>query len=88
MAGFSKAVADHAKWYADHGYADQIVAAPVLAYDKASDSLAQVPDQIMTFHNHSVSVPKDKHDAAWDSYVAEYRANSTIATETLVCMPK
>jgi len=86
LAGFSKAVADHAQWYASHGYKDKIISAPVLVYDKTTNALVQSPDQIMTFHNHAGSVPKDKHDAAWDAYVAEYRANSTITSETIVCM--
>ena len=87
MAGFEKAVADHAKWYADHGLKDVIVAAPILKYDAASKSLVKVGDQEMTFHMHSTPVPMDKHDAAWNAYVAEYRANSDITSETMACMP-
>jgi hypothetical protein len=62
-------------------------AASVLTYDKASNALVKSPDQVMTFHNHATSVPKEKHDAAWDAYVAEYKANSEISSETIVCMP-
>jgi hypothetical protein len=89
MAGFEKAVADHKKWYADHGYAkDQIIAAPVLIYDRTTGMMKKSPDMILSFHNHSTDVPKEKQDAAWTAYVAEYRANTDIVTETAACMPK
>lgn len=87
IAGFNKAVDDHAKWYASHGYKDKIFAAPIMTYDSAKNTLTPSPKQIMTFHLNSVEVPKDKHDAAWDAYVAEYRANSNIKSTTFVCYP-
>lgn len=89
LAGFQKAAADHAKWYTSHGYSeDQIVAAPVLLFDAATSKLNKSPDTVITFHYHSHDVPQDKHDKAWDSYVAEYNANSEIKSTTLVCMPR
>jgi hypothetical protein len=89
MAGFQKAVADHAKWYADHGFnADMIMSAPVLVYDEANKTMVKAPDQMMTVHMNSSLVPRDKHDAAWDAYVAEYKANSEITSETMACLPK
>jgi hypothetical protein len=88
LAGLAKAVSDHQNWYRVHGYPDRIVLAPVLVFDKASNDLVASPDQVMTFHLKAQQVPKDKHDAAWDAYVAEYRANSTITSETLVCYPR
>lgn len=88
MAGIEKAVADHAKWYADHGFTeDRIIIAPVLVYDAANKTMRVAADQVMTLHMHSHEVPKDKHDAAWDAYVAEYKANSDVASETVVCLP-
>ena len=88
IAGFEKAAADHAKWYASHGYKeDQVVAAPVLLFDAATSKLSKSPDTVISFHYHSHDVPQDKHDKAWDSYVAEYNANSEIKSTTLVCMP-
>ena len=89
MAGFRKALADHAKWYADHGYGEDVIsAAPILLFDAATNGVSKSPDTIMTFHTHAHDVPMDKHDKAWDAYVAEYRANSNIQTETMVCMEK
>ena len=88
MAGFEKAMADHAKWYADHGYAaDKIFAAPVLKFDQAKNDLVQAPDQMMTFHTHASYVPSSAHDDAWNAYVAEYEANSEILNGTTICMP-
>jgi hypothetical protein len=88
MDGFKKAVADHSKWYADHGYPeDRQVLAPVLVYDQAKSVWGIATDQVMTIHTHATSVPMAKHDAAWDAYVAEYKANSDIVSSTAVCMP-
>lgn len=87
VAGFNKAVADHARWYADHGYKDRIFSAPVLQFDPQTKQLSISPSQFMTFHLGSMLVPDIKHDAAWDAYVAEYSANSKITSTTLVCYP-
>ena len=88
-AGFEKAVADHAKWYADHGYGeDKIVSAPILVYDEANKTEVQATNELMTIHTNAHPVPRDKHDAAWDAYVAEYRANAEYGAETTACMPK
>jgi hypothetical protein len=88
MAGLAKAVADHQRWYRTHGYADTIVLAPVLAFDAASRTLVAAPDQAMTFHFGGPEVPREKRDAAWDAYVAEYRANSQVTSETIICYPR
>jgi hypothetical protein len=85
LAGFKNAVADHAKWYTDHGYSkDEIVIAQV----KAPDGVAKAPDEVMTIHYRFQPVPASKQDATWKAFVAEYRANSTIVSETTACFPK
>lgn len=43
--------------------------------------------EVMTFVT-SDDVPREKHDAAWNAFVAKYRANSQIERETIVCMPR
>jgi hypothetical protein len=89
MAGFDKAVADHAKWYADHGFdKDRIFAAPMLVTDETTHKLAPSPDTMMSFHTHDHEVPKSMEDAAWNAFVAEYRANSVIVSTTHVCLPE
>jgi hypothetical protein len=89
VAGFEKAVADHAKWYADHGYGeDRIVSAPVLVYDEANHTMVQATNEVMTIHTNAHPVPRDKHDAAWDAYIAEYRANAEAGGETTACVPR
>ena len=88
MPGARKAAADHAAWYIAHGYADdRIIFAPTLSYDKATDKVSLTPDQFYTFHTKATDVPKDKHDAGWAAYVAEYDKNSTIVSTSLACMP-
>lgn len=85
--GLRKAVADHAKWYAEHGYqADKFAFGQVMAFDRALKRRAPVKGKYVTLHWHTSDVPKDKHDAAWAAYVAEYAANSTIESTTVVCM--
>ncbi|MDR3512250.1 MAG: hypothetical protein P4L73_11490 [Caulobacteraceae bacterium] len=88
IAGFNQAVADHRKWYADHGYVqDRFTVAPVLVADPASHQMVPAAGEVMTLHTHAVDVPADKHDAAWNAYVAEYQANSEIIGTVLVCLP-
>jgi hypothetical protein len=87
--GFEKAVADHAKWFADHGYGeDRIVSAPVLIYDQANKTMVEATNEVMTIHSNSHAIPRDKHDAAWDAFTAEYRANSEAGGETTACLPR
>lgn len=89
LDGLRKAMADHVKWYRDHGYtADQFAFGQVMAYDPKLKRRAPVAGKYVTMRWHSSEVPKDKHDAAWNAYVAEYAANSTIESTTVVCMMK
>src|SRR5438034_10749585 len=77
MAGFEKAVAAHARWYASHGYRqDRLVTAPVVAFDRKAKRNTVVKDQILTIHYNAQTVPQTKRDKAWDDYVALYKANS------------
>jgi hypothetical protein len=87
MDGFKKAYADHVKWYADHNLSDKFALEPVLIYDPAKGSATTAPDQLMTVHYRASTPPPHAGDAAWDAYVAEYRANSDITTEILTCLP-
>jgi hypothetical protein len=88
MAGFDKAVTDHAKWYAAHGFAkDRIVAASVLDFDDKTRTLGRSPDTVVTLHTSAHEVPKAQRDAAWDAYVAEYQANSVVQSTMRVCLP-
>jgi hypothetical protein len=89
MEGFKAAMADHAKWYSDHGYtADREVLAPVIVSDPSHKDWSIAQDQVVTLHTHAQHVPDDKHDAGWDKFVAEYRANSQIVQEAMICLPK
>ena len=87
MAGFSEAARDHAAWYKSHGIATTQFVAPVLAYNPSTKSLMQSKTDVMTVR---VGAPDstEKHDAAWAAFVAKYRSNSTIVSETRACFPK
>ena len=84
-AGFLDAVKDHKAWYASHGMKDDsFVTAAVLVPQKGG--MKPSASEYVTFHVYGASEPK--HDAAWDAYVAKYKANATIASETRFCLPK
>jgi hypothetical protein len=84
MAGFRDAVAAHTRWYQSHGFRIQQRIAPVLV--SADGKMQASPNEVMTFAT-STDVPRDKHDAGWDAFVAQYRANSIVEKETIVCLP-
>ncbi len=84
-AGFLDAVKDHKAWYASHGFKDdQFVTAPALVPEKGG--MKPSASEYVTFHAYGDKEPK--HDAAWDAYVAKYKANSAIDSETRFCLPK
>jgi hypothetical protein len=89
MAGFQAAASDHLKWYRDHGYtANEIITAPVLTSADGGRTWTPSPSQVLSIHKNAPGVPRQDMDAAWEHYVAEYRANSDITTEVLTCLPQ
>ena len=84
-AGFLDAVKDHKAWYASHGMSDDsFVTAPVLVPEKGG--MKPSASEYVTFHVYGAKEPKK--DAGWDAYVAKYKANATIESETRFCLPK
>ena len=86
MDGFRQAAAAHLAWYKSHGYKTVQSIVPVLSYDQPTDSERVSATEVMTIRTGD-DVPRDKHDAAWDAYVAQYKANSDIVAERRVCLP-
>jgi len=84
MAGFNQAVAAHSAWYKAHGVRLVQRIAPVLITMNGKQQVST--DEVMTFSTGD-SVPREKHDAGWDAFVAKYRANSDVEKETIICMP-
>ena len=85
-AGFLDAVKDHKAWYASHGFKDDsFVTAPVMV--AAKGGMKPSASEYVTFHVYG-GTKDPTHDAAWDAYVAKYKANSTIDSETRFCLPK
>ena len=85
LAGFRSAVAAHNRWYQAHGFRIEQRIAPVV--NSAKGRFRAASDEVMTFVT-SDDVPREKHDAGWQAFVALYRANSQIEKETIVCLPK
>ncbi|MFM6931765.1 MAG: hypothetical protein ACKOUT_05935 [Novosphingobium sp.] len=84
LAGFREAFADHARWYAAHGYkADRLTFSPVMSESGRRRGAGQ---RLVTIHTGVSNVPRDKQDAAWKAFAAKYKANSRIVSTTLTCM--
>jgi hypothetical protein len=83
VADFEKVVAEHMAWYRAHGYTDNVQRVGLVMTPQG-----MAADKVVTVHVNAPGVPRDKRDAAWDKFVASYRAISDISSEQLVCFPK
>jgi hypothetical protein len=91
LAGFNRAVSDHANWYRQHGFStNALVVADVLVTDPGTGHWVASKEKVMTIHYNPPSDEsvKPKHDAAWDAFVKEYSAASTMNNEYAACLPK
>ena len=88
MAGFREAARDHAAWYRANGIAVTQFVAPVLVYNTKAKAQVASDRQVMTVRLGSADMSRAKTDASWAAFVAKYKANSTIVSETRTCWPK
>ena len=88
MAGFREAARDHANWYRAKGLPVTQFTAPVMVYSTKAKTQVASTQEIMTVRLGSADVPRGKQDAGWAAFVAKYKANATIVTETRTCFPK
>lgn len=88
MAGFSEAARDHAAWYRAKGLPVTQFVAPVIVYSTKAKAQVASDREVMTVRLGSADVPREKRDAGWAAFVAKYRANATIVSETRTCWPK
>lgn len=87
-AGFEKAVHDNLAWYRSKGITtNQQLAATVLISEDGGKTWKASSDTVASVHLNPPS-SRPANDAAWDAFVAEFRANSDIATETMLCVEK
>jgi len=87
MAGLIEAFKANAAWYKAKGLTDNSFAmAPVML--PVDGTMKPSVDQLVTLHVNGVKAPEHKDDAAWAAFVDKYKANSTIASETRMCLPK
>ncbi len=85
-AGFMDAVKDHKAWYASHNFKDDVfTTGPALVGDRGASERSG--RKFVTFHTYGGEA-NPKHDAAWDAYVAKYKANATIESDQRFCLPK
>ena len=86
MAGFADAVRANQAWYASHGMKDdRITSAPV--FETVDKTMKPSVTSMVSFHIYGAS-DTFKRDAAWDGFVAKYKANASIESETRMCLPK
>jgi hypothetical protein len=88
MAGFREAARDHANWYRAKGLPVTQFTAPVMIYSTKAKAQVASDREIMTVRLGSADLPRGSRDAGWASFVAKYKANSTIVRETRTCLPK
>ena len=87
MAGFAEAAKANADWYKAKGLTgNEFILAPVLV--RVGNRMTASADSIATLHVNGAKTPEHKGDAGWDAFVAKYKAVSTIASETRLCLPK
>lgn len=87
MTGFAEAAKANADWYKAKGLTDNmIVTAPIMT--RAGGVVKASAGRIATLHVNGAKAPEHKGDAGWDAFVAKYQANSTIESETRLCLPK
>ncbi len=88
MTGFREAARDHAAWFRSHGIAASQFVVPVLIYNAKVKARVPSAIEVMTVRLGEADVPPAKQDAAWKAFVAKYKANSTIVSETRTCFPR
>ncbi len=88
MAGFREAARDHASWYRAKGLSVTQFVAPVMVYSAKAKGQVESTQEVMTVRLGSADLPRGKTDADWAAFVAKYKANATIVSETRTCFPK
>jgi hypothetical protein len=88
MAGFRDAARDHANWYRAKKLPVTQFTVPVLVYSAKAKAQVASDREIMTVRIGSADLPRGSRDAAWDAFVAKYKANATIVRKTRTCWPK
>lgn len=88
MAGFREAARDHANWYRAKGLPVTQFTAPVMVYSAKAKAQVASTQEIMTVRLGKADVPRGNQDAGWAAFVAKYKANAIIVSETRTCFPK
>lgn len=85
-AQFDKAVKDQTAWYRSHGFAkNRILSAAIMVQDAKTKDWTNDPLEVVTLHVDAPGAAA-KHDAAYDAFVAEFRASSDITSERILCL--
>lgn len=82
---FEKAVAHHQAWYKAKGNGTTTGIVRVLNPRGSATPLSDA--EAVTITRYDATHAPKPHDAAWDAFVAEYKASSTVKDEIAVCLP-
>ena len=82
-ATFEGAVAAHNAWYVSHGNKTATKLSRVIALGSGKPSLSTTEAVTTTVYT---AAPQPAHDAAYDAFIAKYRASSTLKDEARVCL--
>lgn len=87
-AQFDKATRAQAQWYRSHGFKkNRLFFGSVMTQDPATKEWSVSQTEVFSLHTDAPGPATDKKkDAAYDAFVADYRASSDITTEKLVCL--
>lgn len=87
-AQFDKASQAQGKWYRSHGFKkNRIFFGSVMVQDPATKDWSVSQTEVFSLHTDAPGPATNaKKDAAYDAFVADYRASSDITTEKLVCL--
>ncbi|WP_297510825.1 hypothetical protein [uncultured Caulobacter sp.] len=84
-AGFAKAAADNQAWYVSHGLTQNHQNAGVVLQRNDKGEWTESPNAVVTVHTNPPGSTAPAPDDAWKAFVAEYDANSTMKSQTMVC---
>ncbi len=86
-AGYDKAVNDQLAWYRAHGFkTNRLVTAPVITQDANTKEWAVSQTEIVSLHLNPPPIDAVKADGAFKAFVAEFRQNSVVASERVICL--
>jgi hypothetical protein len=88
-AAFDRAVADQQAWYRSHGFSqNSLTTSAVIARNPQTREWAAAPREIVTMHINPPPISAIRTDAAWNAFVAAFKANAQVVSEKTICLER